>query len=91
MKEPIGKATRTPTQMCLNCGKLIDAASGVGHSRWPKPDDITVCIGCGHIMVYTNALHLREPTASELFVLSFRPDIQKVVATIKELARKRSS
>jgi hypothetical protein len=57
--------TRLPPQMCLSCGRLVDAASDVEGKSVPKPGDVTICIGCAHVMVFTEDLKLREPTAQE--------------------------
>jgi hypothetical protein len=59
-----------PPSRCPSCGKILDAASGVDekglHQRLPDAGDITVCIGCGHIMVFADDLTLRNPTAAEM-------------------------
>jgi hypothetical protein len=59
-----------PPSRCPNCGKVLDAATGVDekglHQRLPAAGDFTVCIGCGHIMVFANDLTLRNPTAAEM-------------------------
>lgn len=42
---------------CPHCGKVIDAATGMGDYS-PKPGDVTVCIGCEGLNQFTEDLHL---------------------------------
>ena len=39
-------------QPCLGCGKFVDAATGVFGARTPESGDVTVCLYCGHLMVF---------------------------------------
>jgi len=58
-----------PASSCLNCGKLLDAATGVleyGFDATPDPGDLTVCIACGHLMAFGDDLQLRDLTAEEM-------------------------
>ena len=55
---------------CLNCGASNDAASGVvdKHARntlKPKPGDVTLCLYCGHVMMFDKNLSFRELTKEE--------------------------
>jgi len=63
----LGTDHHLPTHpKCLACGKLLDGATGINDDAHPDPDDWTVCIYCGHIMVFTRDLMLRNPTATEI-------------------------
>lgn len=69
-----------PQQPCLNpsCGKLLDAGFRPAlkptgkplQSDGPKPGNFTVCMDCGHVMVFGEALVLREPNDAEILKLA---------------------
>lgn len=62
----LGIDRHMPLAVCLGCGKKIDGATYVGEEdQAPDPDDITVCIYCGHIQAYAENLSLRELTPVE--------------------------
>jgi hypothetical protein len=58
---------RVPPCCCLNCGFELDAAFDTSLvERSPRPGDATICIICGHLMVFGNDLTLRELTDEEI-------------------------
>ena len=62
------KTTHIPNICCLACGEPADAASSVDGERVPEPGDFTVCLYCGHIMVFykqDGQLRLGNLTAEE--------------------------
>lgn len=66
----LAKSERMKEQCCLKCGEPNDAASGVvdKHARntiKPRPGDVTLCMNCGHLMMFTNDLSFRELTKEE--------------------------
>jgi hypothetical protein len=63
-----GKTARTKSNTCLGCGKLTDAATVVGEEGKikPKPDDVTVCLYCGHLMAFDQELRFRALTDNEI-------------------------
>jgi hypothetical protein len=63
----VGRDTRHAESACLGCGKVIDAATGIGHKRRPKPGDITICLSCGHLQAYDWGMRLRALTDKEMF------------------------
>lgn len=60
------KTHRLPAGRCTACGAAADAATEAapGGQR-PKPGDVTVCLYCGHIMIFADDLSLRDPNDSE--------------------------
>lgn len=44
---------------CPHCGKVIDAATGMGDYS-PKPGDVTVCLRCEGLNQFTELLHLKK-------------------------------
>jgi hypothetical protein len=64
---------------CLDCGALLDRATGLGHNHRPKPGDIKICFTCGHIMAFTftNKLTFRPLTDAEMVEIAGDPVIVK--------------
>lgn len=44
---------------CPECGKRLDAATGLTSDRPPKPGDISVCVGCHAVLEFDDYLRLR--------------------------------
>jgi hypothetical protein len=96
MAEPkhsrIGKdGSPLPFDACLNCGKRIDAAARVRDDERPEPGDITVCLGCGHLMAYADDMTLRELTGEEIVEIAGDPEIieaQHFIAHYRRVAKK---
>jgi hypothetical protein len=56
---------RTKWQVtCNRCGYLCDALTNVGGND-PRPDDYSICLGCGHVTMFAADLTLRELTEAE--------------------------
>lgn len=58
---------RVPMGHCSRCGHMLDAAvaaksGGLG----PSPGDITICIKCGHPMVFNDDMKPRELNDDEI-------------------------
>ena len=80
----LGPTTRTPPTPCPQCGAVNDTADGVEHEEAPTPGDISVCMYCAAVTVFTNDLKLRTPTSEEM--ANIRSDAE-IWATIKEAQR----
>ena len=68
MSLTLGKDNRFAACSCLACGKVLDAANVVstdGQDYAPSSGDITICLGCGHVMAFDDDLKLREMTDAE--------------------------
>ncbi len=50
---------------CPICNHKIDAHSDPYGSAKPKPGDVTVCLYCANVFVFTEALYLRDPAPEE--------------------------
>jgi hypothetical protein len=74
----LGVDSRVPPSACLSCGALNDAATGVNNDARPSPGDVTVCLYCGHIMVFSDDLLMRNPTAAEIHQIAGDPRILMV-------------
>lgn len=86
----LGKDRHMPPAACLGCGRRMDGATGVvvGEDTAPDPDDITVCIYCGHIQVYDEDLKLRELTPVEQLYIAGDPRIL-AIQRARAIAEKR--
>lgn len=72
----LGSDRRVPRSICTACGKLLDSAACVGEDDMvPNPGDFTVCIGCGHLMVFGEGMILRDPFDDELVELAGDPRV----------------
>lgn len=75
---------KTKEQKCLACShKLNHVGSFDEDNRAPQPGDFTICIKCGHIMVFSDIFTLREPNASEIFLIAKDKDILSIQAARK--------
>jgi len=58
---------------CLNCGKNLNAAASFATDKRPDPGDMTVCVDCGHVMIYADDLSVRAPTDAEMVDIAGDP------------------
>ena len=72
---------------CLACGYEADAASCVGSDDRPAPGDATLCLNCGHLMIFDGSLRFREPSKAEL--VEFAGD-KRIVAASNAIAALRA-
>lgn len=80
---------------CADCGKDLDMTSGA-INQIPRGVDISVCIGCGGIMVFVDSMTLRGATAEEQQTLQKQveaesPEVWKTVMRIRKLYLARRS
>jgi len=80
-----------PEQKCLRCGHEFDSASAVGRDATPKEGDATLCIGCGHLMVFGADLMLRELTEDEHLEMGMDPRVRAAQDAIAHVNKKRAS
>lgn len=68
--------TRVPLQHCPNCGVPLDATGRASASKdRPQPGNATVCLNCGHLMVFADDMSLRAPTDAEVVELAADADM----------------
>lgn len=80
-----------PLDHCLGCGKLFDEATQVGRGNAaPRPGDATICLECGHVMMFDKNRRVREPTGRELIDLAGDLRIMMTKFTIEQIKRERS-
>jgi hypothetical protein len=83
------KTTRLKLSKCLRCGKQIDAATAFDGKAVPKPGDITICIGCNHVMAFAQDLSMRELTDAELVAVSNNKQIWRLSYAVAKLIQER--
>lgn len=74
----IGKTRHITANRCTSCGRLHDAATPADTKPLdvsPRPGSVAVCIACGHIMIFTGDLGLRDPTPDEVRDIAGDPRI----------------
>lgn len=86
------QSTATPRQTCPRCQYSFDRAAGAFTDRNPKPGDITLCLRCGHAMVFREDFTIRSITEQEYDDLGMeeKAEILRCYQAIRELAAKRN-
>lgn len=82
---------RTPTTWCPYCGTSLDGAMNVDGPNAPDPGDVTVCLYCAGLAVFTDNLGLRFPTDAELERWTVNPDVTRVRSAVLEVIRRRGA
>jgi hypothetical protein len=64
---------RVKTTHCPSCNKEYTKASSVNSENPPMPGDVTMCIQCREILVFTYDMNLKKATEAEkkLFYSTF--------------------
>jgi hypothetical protein len=70
-----------PASPCWQCGAIIDGATTFA-SRMPKPGDVSVCVYCSALAVYT-AHGLRRMTKDERDEARSNPAVRRVVRAVR--------
>jgi hypothetical protein len=81
----LGAGRRVPKSVCPICFTALDAASGVGGDLVPSEGDVTVCLECGNIAVFTVDLRLRVPTEEEFSQLKHDRRILAMQIAVRRL------
>ena len=74
MRRPLkmGKSQLMPRSTCTACGHMTDLACSISDDGEHKPEsgDFTICLLCGHLMVFNEVLELRDPTTDEIIEMA---------------------
>ena len=81
---PVVKTTRLPPASCPSCGKKLDAATHPTEDVAPSPGDVTICLGCQDLLIFTEELGLRRPTEAEIQALPL-DEISRYQRALNEL------
>jgi hypothetical protein len=60
---------RIPASACPKCEKRCDSATPLGRSFVPKPGDISVCLGCGLVLIFGPDLRLGRASKEDVAAL----------------------
>jgi len=83
MKTFLGKSQRTKPMRCPNCGTVNDSAASVNVEKASvKPGDVSICIKCGHLAVFTERLKLRDPNDDEIKNMAGDPRLVRVMEAL---------
>lgn len=57
-----------PNSKCPNCGHALQLTcyARKGESRAPKPNDLTICVDCLAVLVFTEAMDFRIAVRGDL-------------------------
>ena len=70
-----------PVQNCPHCGYRVDMTTEAFGDRTPKPNDVSICIACGKVAVFTSDMRQRLPTPEEQQTLNLVPEVIKAQIT----------
>jgi hypothetical protein len=70
----LGRTSRLAKTKCPSCGTALGAATSYQSDAYPDDGDYTVCIECGHIMVFEGG-RPRNPTDAEIHAVAGDPRI----------------
>lgn len=85
---PLGNTTRTPLARCTRCRAEVEAASALNHTRQPRAGDVTICLECGHAMVFAADLTLIDPDPEKLRQIRADPIVRKFQAQFRNASFK---
>jgi hypothetical protein len=80
--------SRTPECSCPWCGQRLDAAMAgdpENPDATPSPGDVSICISCAQILVFTDELTLRASMPGEV---EMTPPIRRVQELVRRLDRR---
>lgn len=80
----------TMPNRCPTCEHVLEAATGITTDDAPKPGDVTLCIYCAAILVFTDDLRVRLPKEEESNEFANDPRLMHTQQTVKMEARRRN-
>ena len=82
----LGEGVRHRLNTCLACGSPNDAVTAVNtDTTTPKNGDPSICLHCGHLMVFGRRGKLRNPTPSEQEEFTANFDVQSALSVLSKL------
>ena len=80
-------STDTPRNLCPACGYLIDAASALAGRGAPRPGDVSMCLSCGEVLMFDDAL--RSVVPPPWWLGGMPPRVRLTVTQMQTLIRAR--
>ena len=63
-----------PGPPCRSCGKELSGAFAINGINAPKDGDVSICVYCGCVSIFTDGSCFREPTDEEINELMDQPE-----------------
>lgn len=74
-----------PASICWSCGQEFSHHCGPCD---PKPGELSLCLSCTAISIFTERGHLREPTPVELAHYSLNDEVRNLQSAIQAVNRR---
>jgi hypothetical protein len=81
------RESATPTNDCPYCGNQNNRVTDPRGDDVPKRGDVSVCIRCGGVGLFTRRLRVRKPLPGEIAVLAADPELGPFVRRMQETVR----
>ena len=81
----VGDSHEVPMSTCPWCGTDLDRAASVESDSRLEAGDVTVCLRCAGVLVFTNDLAVRKATGEELRECGLDPRIRKIQHVIRTM------
>jgi hypothetical protein len=69
----------------MRCDELLDGATPVDDRARPERGDVSICLTCNHVAIFTRSGKLREPRPDELRTIMADRRVTKTRAAISLL------
>jgi hypothetical protein len=69
---------------CPRCFYRTDRANGLDHECSVSAGDVTICLNCGGVFVFSDKLQMREMTEIEAEEIEQLPSVKKAVNLIRQ-------
>lgn len=67
MKTATLASSRIPVSLCPECGYKMDGtAAAAAEHLMPQAGDVSVCLNCGQLLLFEEAMTMRKPTREEV-------------------------
>jgi len=80
---PLKNTTKTARCQCTRCLEKLEQASSLEDDGAPRPGDWTVCLYCGHAMVFRPDMTALDPTIDETLELMRDADASRQVKDLQ--------
>lgn len=68
---------------CTHCGAELTAATILDADARPRPGDVTVCIGCGHVYEFDERLLIIELSEAKRRTIQNDPDVRRKIRELQ--------
>jgi len=82
----VGSDVKLDPMECPNCKHMLDGAFSVGSEATPENGDASICIECGHLVIFDNN-QLRNPTDAEIIEFAGDPRIVAAMTALDKIRK----